>query len=235
MLSVRGLAAGYGRVEVLRGIDLHVDEGEIVCLVGANGAGKSTLLKAISGLVSPSAGSVSFLGRDITGLRPERVVRLGLSQVPEGRHIFAGLTVEQNLLLGAYVNGGRRAELSRLHGVVFELFPILRQRFTQRAGSLSGGEQQMLAIGRALMSEPKLVLLDEPSLGLAPLLVKQIFEITQDLRARGIPILVVEQNVSAVLKIADRAYVLETGRIAGQGPASELLADDEVKRRYLGM
>ncbi|NTU60145.1 MAG: ABC transporter ATP-binding protein [Deltaproteobacteria bacterium] len=235
MLNVAGLHAGYGRVEVLRGIDLRVEEGEIVCLVGANGAGKSTLLKAVSGLVSPTAGSVSFLGQEITGWRPERIVRLGLSQVPEGRHIFAGLTVEQNLLLGAYVHGSRKAELERLHRVVFELFPILDERFQRRAGTLSGGEQQMLAIGRALMSEPKLVLLDEPSLGLAPLVVKQIFEIIQGLRARGIPILVVEQNVSAVLQIADRAYVLETGRIAGHGLASELLADDEVKRRYLGM
>lgn len=235
MLTVGGLHAGYGRVEVLRGIDLRVDEGEIVCLVGANGAGKSTLLQAISGLVKPTAGSVSFLDTEIAGWRPERIVRLGLSQVPEGRHIFAGLTVEQNLMLGAYVHGSRRSDLARLHRLVFELFPILEARFSRRAGTLSGGEQQMLAIGRALMSEPKLVLLDEPSLGLAPLLVKQIFEITQDLRARGIPILVVEQNVSAVLEIADRAYVLETGRIVGHGRASEVLADDEVRRRYLGM
>ena len=235
MLKMTDISAGYGRVSVLKGINLEVGEREVVCLVGANGAGKSTLLKTISSLVVPSAGSILFMGREITGKRPEEIVRAGIGHVPEGRQIFASLTVEQNLILGAYVHGSKKAHLEKLYSLVFDLFPILKKRFAGRAGSLSGGEQQMLAMARGLMSEPKLLLLDEPSLGLAPLVVSNILEIVKDLRNRGIPILLVEQNVTAALKIADRAYIIETGRIAGQGRAGDLLGDDEVRKRYLGM
>ena len=235
MLKMTDISAGYGRVSVLKGINLEVGEREVVCLVGANGAGKSTLLKTISSLVVPSAGSILFMGREITGKRPEEIVRAGIGHVPEGRQIFASLTVEQNLILGAYVHGSKKAHLEKLYSLVFDLFPILKKRFAGRAGSLSGGEQQMLAMARGLMSEPKLLLLDEPSLGLAPLVVNNILEIVKDLRNRGIPILLVEQNVTAALKIADRAYIIETGRIAGQGRAGDLLGDDEVRKRYLGM
>jgi branched-chain amino acid transport system ATP-binding protein len=235
MLTLTDVSAGYGRVTVLKEINLEVGEGEVICLVGANGAGKSTLLKTISNVVVPSAGSIMFMGRDITRNRPDEIVRAGISHVPEGRQIFASLTVEQNLLLGAYVHGSRKRDLERLHGMVLDLFPVLKQRFKGKAGSLSGGEQQMLAMGRGLMSEPKLLLLDEPSLGLAPLVVAQILEIVKDLRARGISILLVEQNVSAALKIADSAYIIETGRIVSKGNAASLLGDDEVRKRYLGM
>ena len=235
MLKMTGISAGYGRVSVLKEINLEVGEQEVVCLVGANGAGKSTLLKTISGLVVPTSGSILFMGREITRKRPEEIVRTGIGHVPEGRQIFASLTVEQNLILGAYVHGSRKAHLEKLYPLIFDLFPILKKRFTGRAGSLSGGEQQMLAMARGLMSEPKLLLLDEPSLGLAPLVVANILEIVKDLRNRGIPILLVEQNVTAALKIADRAYVIETGKIADHGRAEDLLGDDEVRKRYLGM
>jgi branched-chain amino acid transport system ATP-binding protein len=235
MLKMSDISAGYGRVSVLKGINLEVGEKEVVCLVGANGAGKSTLLKTISGLIIPSVGSILFMDREITGKRAEEIVRAGIGHVPEGRQIFASLTVEQNLILGAYVHGSKKAHLEKLYSLVFDLFPILKKRFSGRAGSLSGGEQQMLAMARGLMSEPKLLLLDEPSLGLAPLVVSNILEIVKDLRSRGIPILLVEQNVTAALKIADRAYIMETGRIAGQGRAADLLGDDEVRKRYLGM
>ncbi len=235
MLQVTGIHAGYGRVHVLKGISIEIGEGEVVCLLGANGAGKSTLLKVISGLIAPFKGSITFMGREITRMSPNQIVSTGISHVPEGRQIFASLTVQQNLLLGAYVHRHRKSELERLYNAAFELFPVLKKRFTGKAGSLSGGEQQMLAMARGLMSEPKLLLLDEPSLGLAPLVVRDILSIVKDLRSRGIPILLVEQNVSAALSIADRAYVMETGVIAGQGKAETLLADDGVRRRYLGM
>lgn len=237
MLHITGIHAGYGRVEVLKGIDIRIDEAEVVCLLGANGAGKSTLLKAISGLIIPVKGSITFMGREITRMSPNRIVTTGISHVPEGRQIFASLTVQQNLLLGAFVHRrkNRKSELDRLYDAAFELFPVLKKRFTGKAGSLSGGEQQMLAIARGLMSEPKLLLLDEPSLGLAPLVVRDILSIVKDLRRRGIPILLVEQNVSAALTIADRAYIMETGAIVGQGSAESLLADGEVRKRYLGM
>jgi branched-chain amino acid transport system ATP-binding protein len=235
MLGVHDLSAGYGRVEVLRGINLEINEREVVCLVGANGAGKSTLLKTISGLITPHTGTVTFLGENIAGAKANRIVRLGISHVPEGRQIFATLTVQQNLILGAYVRNMKKEKLEELQASLFDLFPILKQRLYSKAGTLSGGEQQMLAMARGLMSEPKLLLLDEPSLGLAPLMVNSILGIIQDVRARGIPILLVEQNVTAALKIADRAYVIETGRIVSQGAASEMLGDDEVRRRYLGL
>jgi branched-chain amino acid transport system ATP-binding protein len=235
MLTVSDIYAGYGRVEVLKGITMEAKEGEVVCLLGANGAGKSTLLKVISGLIRPGKGNISFLGQEISRRKPNDIVRSGISHVPEGRQIFATLTVEQNLLLGAYVHGSKRSDMEKLYSFVFDLFPILKQRFTGKAGSLSGGEQQMLAMARGLMSQPKLLLLDEPSLGLAPLLVNNIFAIIKDLRANGIPILLVEQNVTAALKIADRAYIMETGRIVSHGKAAEMLGDDEIRKRYLGM
>jgi branched-chain amino acid transport system ATP-binding protein len=235
MLKVKDLHAGYGRVEVLKGVTLEIDEGEVICLLGANGAGKSTFLKVISGLITPGKGSVSFMGQEITRKKPNEIVRAGISHIPEGRQIFSGLTVQQNLRLGAYVHGSKKADLDKLYPFVFDLFPILKQRFSGKAGSLSGGEQQMLAIARGLMSRPKLLLFDEPSLGLAPIVVNNIFGIIKDLRTSGIPILLVEQNVAAALKIADRAYIMETGKIANHGKASELLGDDEVRKRYLGM
>ena len=235
MLKVSDIHAGYGRIEVLKGVSLEAREGEVVCLLGANGAGKSTLLRVVSGLITPAKGSITFMGREITRKKPDDIVREGISHVPEGRQIFFGLTVQQNLLLGAYAHGSKRAELDELYKGVFKLFPILKERFTGKAGSLSGGEQQMLAIARGLMARPKLMLLDEPSLGLAPLLVQNIFNIVKDLRAAGIPVLLVEQNVAAALGIADRAYIMETGKIVSSGVAAELLGDDDVRRRYLGM
>ncbi len=234
MLVLNDIHAGYGRIPVIKGINLEIGEGEVLCLLGANGAGKSTLLKVISGLIPPTQGRIHFLGQEITRKRPQEIVKAGLVQVPEGRQLFADLTVRQNLLLGAYVHGSKRADLEELYPSVWRLFPILKDRFSGKAGSLSGGEQQMLAMARGLMARPKLLLLDEPSLGLAPLVVQHIFEVIQGLRARGIPILLVEQNVRAAFKIADRAYIMETGKIVRQGRASELREDDEIRRRYLG-
>jgi branched-chain amino acid transport system ATP-binding protein len=235
ILNVEHISAGYGRVQVLKEINLEVGSGEIVCLVGANGAGKTTLLKVISGIIPSIQGKLSFDGRDITNRKPDYIVRTGLSHVPEGRQIFADLTVRQNLILGAYVNKPKKEEMEKLFKFVFDLFPILKTRLTQKAGTMSGGEQQMLAIGRGLMSQPKLLLLDEPSLGLAPLVVETILNVIQNLRSAGIAILLIEQNVNAALQIADRAYVMETGRIVSQGSAKTLLGDDEVRKRYLGM
>jgi branched-chain amino acid transport system ATP-binding protein len=235
ILNVEHISAGYGRVQVLREINLEVDGGEIVCLVGANGAGKTTLLKVISGIIPSIQGKLSFKGQDITSRKPDYIVRTGLSHVPEGRQIFADLTVRQNLVLGAYVHKLKKEEMEKLFDFVFDLFPILKTRLTQKAGTMSGGEQQMLAIGRGLMSQPKLLLLDEPSLGLAPLVVEIILNVIQNLRSTGIAILLIEQNVNAALQIADRAYVMETGRIVSQGNAETLLADNEIRKRYLGM
>jgi branched-chain amino acid transport system ATP-binding protein len=235
MLTLQDIHAGYGRVRVLHGIDLAIGAGELVTLLGANGAGKSTLLKVISGLLNPSQGRILFLDQEMTRRRPNGIVQAGVVQVPEGRQIFADLTVQQNLILGAYAHGSKREHLEKMYPQVFELFPILKERFHGKAGSLSGGEQQMLAIARGLMARPKVLLLDEPSLGLAPLVVQNIFEILKGLRAEGIPILLVEQNVRAALKIADRGYVLDTGRIVNQGTARELLENDEVRKRYLGI
>ena len=235
MLRVDNLHAAYGDIGVLKGITLEIHKGEIVCLLGANGAGKSTLLKVISGILRPSQGNVLFQGQDITRSSPNEIVRMGLSHVPEGRQIFSRLTVMQNLLLGGYPRRNRKTQTRELFAFVFNLFPILSERLKQRAGTLSGGEQQMLAIGRALMSQPRLLLLDEPSLGLAPLIVKNIFSIVKNLQAGGIPILLVEQNVAAALTVADRAYIMEIGKIAAQGSTSSLLGDDEIRKRYLGI
>ena len=230
MLRVEGLSAGYGSVEVLWEVELEVGEDEIVALVGSNGAGKTTLLRAVSGLIPPSAGEVRFADEPISGLRPEQIVTRGVAHVPEGRHLFQGLTVRENLLAGGYaLRGG--AELER----AVELFPRLGERLGQLAGSLSGGEQQMCAIARGLMSRPKLLMIDELSLGLAPKLVDQIFEQLEAVAAEGTALLVVEQDVDAALRIAQRGYVLETGRIAGSGSSEELLEDPRVREAYLGV
>ncbi len=235
MLKAESVSASYGRVKVLKDITMSVESGEIVCLVGANGAGKSTLLKVISGIVPAVSGKFLFEGQDITNKKPDFIVKVGLSHVPEGRQIFADLTVRQNLILGSYVHNLSKQEMTRLFDSVFELFPILRSRLMQKAGTMSGGEQQMLAIGRGLMSQPKLLLLDEPSLGLAPLVVETILQVIQNLRSTGISILLVEQNVNAALQISDRAYVMETGAIVAEGKARDLMENDEIKKSYLGM
>ena len=231
-LEVRGLFAGYGRIEALHGIDLRVGQGELVALVGANGAGKTTLLRAVSGLIRTSAGSVTLFGREIGRDSADARVRAGLSQVLEGRQVFGPLSVQDNLLLGGYTRPDRRQE--RL-AEMYALFPVLEEKRLLAAGTLSGGQQQMLAIARALMSEPKVLLLDEPSMGLAPLLVKEIFGVIARLKARGTPILLVEQNAHAALSVADLGYVLETGAIALGGPAAQLLRDERVKAAYLGL
>jgi branched-chain amino acid transport system ATP-binding protein len=231
-LEVRGLFAGYGRIEALHGIDLRVGQGELVALVGANGAGKTTLLRAVSGLIKASAGSVTLFGREVGRDSADARVRAGLSQVLEGRQVFGPMSVQDNLLLGGYTRPeGRQRRLAEMYA----LFPVLEEKRLLAAGTLSGGQQQILAIARALMSEPKVLLLDEPSMGLAPLLVKEIFGVIARLKARGIPILLVEQNAHAALSVADVGYVLETGAIALGGPAAQLLRDERVKAAYLGL
>ncbi|HSM92628.1 MAG TPA: ABC transporter ATP-binding protein [Anaeromyxobacteraceae bacterium] len=236
MLRLRNVDAGYGALAVLRRVSLHVSPGEIVTIVGANGAGKTTLLKTIAGLVRARGGEIAFDGTPVADLRTERIVALGCSLVPEGRQVFAPMPVEENLLLGAHVQvrRGRRREVAEDLERVYGLFPILRTREHQLAGTLSGGEQQMLAIGRALMARPRLMMLDEPSMGLAPLVVKDIFSIIQRIRDEGTTVLLVEQNARSALRIATRGYVLETGRIVLQGTAEELLANRDVQRAYLG-
>ncbi len=236
MLRVRNLRAGYGSVEVLHGVSLHVGAGEIVTIVGANGAGKSTLLNAVAGIVRPNAGAVSFKGGEVTGLAAESVAARGCVLVPEGRQTFADLSVQDNLLLGAYLRfrrEGRRIVEREIEGIC-TLFPILAKRRDQLAGTLSGGEQQMLALGRALMGNPAMLMLDEPSMGLAPLVVRGIFEVIVELRTQGKTILLVEQNARAALSIADRGYVMETGRILLEGTAEELSGNRDVQRAYLG-
>jgi branched-chain amino acid transport system ATP-binding protein len=233
LLTLEGLRAGYGAVEVLRGVDLHIAPGELVALLGSNGAGKTTLNSVVSGLVPTWAGRVVFDDQDLTGAHYRRVVQAGLIQVPEGRKVFPNLSVLENLELGAFTRAReRRAEnLTR----VFDTFPRLRERKTQLAGTMSGGEQQMLAIGRGLMAEPKLLILDEPSLGLSPLLVEEMFTLIAQLRANGLAILLVEQNVGQSLEIADRAYVIENGHIRFSGTSAELLASDTLRQAYLGV
>lgn len=234
MLEVEGVHCAYGQAEVLHGISLEVRQGEIVSLIGANGAGKSSTLMCISRVNRLRSGRIRFMGQDITGLPPERVVALGLAQVPEGRKIFPRLTVRENLEMGAYIRrdtAGVQADMERS----YELFPILRERSAQLGGTLSGGEQQMLAIARALMSRPKLLMMDEPSMGIAPMLVARIFEtVRTQLRDRGVTILLVEQNANAALRMSDRGYVLETGRIVLTGTGQELLRDPRVRASYLG-
>ncbi|GAB4267048.1 MAG: ABC transporter ATP-binding protein [Deferrisomatales bacterium] len=233
MLRVDGVHTFYDHIHALKGVSLEIREGEIVCLIGSNGAGKSTTLMTISGVLPPRKGRVEFLGRDITGMAPERIVGLGLSQVPEGRRILPRLSVADNLEMGAYLRRdkeGIRRDLEQ----VFHYFPALAQRRRQQGGTLSGGEQQMLAIGRALMARPRLLLLDEPSLGLAPIVVEKIFEIIQEISRGGTTILLVEQNANLALSVSHRAYVMESGRISLSGPAAELARDEAVRAAYLG-
>ncbi len=237
MLTLTNLDVSYGRIQAVRRASLHVDAGEIVALIGANGAGKTTLLSAISGLHRPGGGAIVFDGQDITRAAPEKIVRLGLCHVPERRLVFKPLSVTDNLLLGSYTRRGRaqRAELDRDLESVYAMFPVLRDRARQPAGTLSGGEQQMLAIGRALMAGPRMLLLDEPGMGLAPTVCRDIFRrITQLRQERGLTVLLVEQNAKSALAVADRGYVLETGRVILQGQSQELLANKDVQRAYLG-
>lgn len=233
MLRVNNLTVSYGAIKALQGISFHVEEGEIVTLIGANGAGKSTTLNTICGLLLPSHGEILFRGENIVGHPADFIVKKGIVQVPEGRKIFAPLTVRENLEMGAYTRRNK-AEVQKAMETVFTRFPRLRERINQLGGTLSGGEQQMLAMGRGLMAEPKLLLLDEPSMGLAPILVEEIFDIIQEINRQGVSILLVEQNAAMALSIAHRAYVLETGRIVLEGPAREVLANPEVRHAYLG-
>ncbi|MEN6305604.1 MAG: ABC transporter ATP-binding protein [Armatimonadia bacterium] len=235
MLTLSGLNVHYGRLHVLKGVSLHVNEGEVVALLGANGAGKTTTLRAICGLLRPATGTIAFAGQKIAGVATDRLVRMGITQVPEGRQIFGPLSVHDNLLLGAYTrlrarDRGVEQDLQR----IYDLFPILNDFRARRGGSLSGGQQQMLAMGRALMARPRLLLLDEPCLGLAPLVARQIMETITRLREEGTTILVVEQNARAALKVADRGYVMETGKVVLEGSADELLRNRDVRRAYLG-
>jgi branched-chain amino acid transport system ATP-binding protein len=234
MLSVKDLKVNYGAINAIRGISFHVNRGEIVTLIGANGAGKTTTLHAISHLLKPQSGEISFCGQDITSMEAYKIIKLGLSQVPEGRRVFANLTVQQNLGLGAYIRTDGTAAINEDLEKIFERLPRLKERRKQLAGTLSGGEQQMLAIGRAMMCRPKMLLLDEPSMGLSPLLVQEIFRIIQDLNKDGTTILLVEQNAKMALEIADRAYVLETGTIPMSGDAKALANDPKVRAAYLG-
>ncbi len=233
LLEVHDLQAGYGAIQALRGLSFTVDYGQVVSLIGANGAGKSTTLNAISGMIKPTGGRVIFDGRDITGWRADRITALGLIQVPEGRQVIASMTVAENLQLGAHLRRDP-AEVAADLDAIFVRFPRLHERRAQKAGSLSGGEQQMLAVGRALMARPRLLMLDEPSMGLAPLLVNEVFRIIESIKAQNIPILLVEQNARKALNLADYAYALERGRIAQQGSADHLRRDQGIIAAYLG-
>lgn len=233
MLKVENLSVHYGVIQAVKDVSFDVNEGEVVSLIGANGAGKTSILRTISGLVRPSSGGINFLGNDIQKAATRKIVASGLSQVPEGRHVFPGLTVLENLEMGAFLSNNREENLARLKRV-FERFPRLEERKNQDAATLSGGEQQMLAMGRALMSQPKLLLLDEPSMGLAPIFIQEIFDIIQDIQKQGTTVLLIEQNAKKALSIADRGYVLETGKIVLSGTGKELLASDEVQKAYLG-
>lgn len=233
MLKVEDINVYYGAIHAIKGISLEVSEGEIVALIGSNGAGKSTTLRTISGLMKPKTGKIMYEGNDIAGIPAHKIVGMGLCQVPEGRHVFANMSVLENLEMGAYLRSDKEA-IEEDMKKVFDRFPRLLERKNQIAGTLSGGEQQMLAMGRALMSRPKLLLLDEPSMGLAPLLVKEIFNIIKDINATGTTVLLVEQNANMALSIADKAYVLETGRITLSGTAKELASSEEVRKAYLG-
>jgi branched-chain amino acid transport system ATP-binding protein len=233
ILQIEDLAVNYGAIQALQGISFHVEEGEIVTLIGANGAGKSTTLKTISGLLHPSRGSIDYRGASIVGTPADAIVKMGVVHVPEGRNIFAPLTVRENLEMGAYTRRDRE-EVARSMQRVFVSFPRLEERLGQLGGTLSGGEQQMLAMGRGLMAGPQLLLLDEPSMGLAPILVEEIFRIVTEINEQGVSILLVEQNAAMALSVADRAYVLETGRIVLEGPAQRVREDPEVQKAYLG-
>lgn len=233
MLKINEIDVFYGNIQALKGVSLNVNEGEIVTLIGANGAGKTTLLQTISGLIKPKKGTIEYMGKEIQGRPAQQIVRNGISHVPEGRRVFANMTVEENLDLGAFLRKDTK-EIKKDLEKVYELFPRLYERKKQQAGTLSGGEQQMLAIGRALMSKPKLLLLDEPSMGLAPLLVKTIFEIIEEINQNGTTILLVEQNAHMALSVAQRAYVIETGRVVVSGTSEELQQSAQIREAYLG-
>lgn len=234
MLSVKNINVYYGSIHAIKDISFHVNEGEIVTLIGANGAGKTTTMHAISGLLKLQSGEIDYCGQTISKMEAHKIIRLGLAQVPEGRRVFSGLTVQQNLQMGAYTRRDGKEAIQNDFDMVFDLLPRLKERRNQPAGTLSGGEQQMLAVGRALMGKPKMILMDEPSMGLSPLLVKEIFAIIREVNKQGITILLVEQNAKMALAISDRAYVLETGTITLSGDAQELLNDTRVKKAYLG-
>ena len=233
MLKVENLSVHYGMIQAVRDVSFEVNEGEVVSLIGANGAGKTTILRTLSGLVRPSAGKIQFLGKEIQKMPAQKIVAGGLSQVPEGRHVFPGLTVMENLEMGAFLKKNREENQDNLKKV-FSRFPRVEERKNQDAATLSGGEQQMLAMGRALMSTPKLLLLDEPSMGLAPIFIQEIFDIIQDIQKQGTTVLLIEQNANKALAISDRGYVLETGKIVLSGTGKELAASDEVRKAYLG-
>ena len=233
MLKVENLSVHYGMIQAVRDVSFEVNEGEVVSLIGANGAGKTTILRTLSGLVRPSSGRIEFLGQEIQKTPAQKIVASGLSQVPEGRHVFPGLTVLENLEMGAFLKKNREENQANLKKV-FSRFPRLEERKNQDAATLSGGEQQMLAMGRALMSTPKLLLLDEPSMGLAPIFIQEIFDIIQDIQKQGTTVLLIEQNANKALAIADRGYVLETGKIVLSGTGKKLAASDEVRKAYLG-
>lgn len=233
MLKVENLSVSYGAIEAVKDVSFEVNEGEVVTLIGANGAGKTSILRTISGLVRPSSGTISFLGNEIHKVPARKIVASGLSQVPEGRHVFPGLTVLENLEMGAFLNNNREENQKNMK-MVFDRFERLEERKNQDAATLSGGEQQMLAMGRALMSKPKLLLLDEPSMGLAPIFIQEIFDIIQDIQKQGTTVLLIEQNANKALSIANRGYVLETGKIVLSGTGKELLTSDEVRKAYLG-
>ena len=233
MLEVKNLSVHYRMIQAVRNVDFKVNEGEIVSLIGANGAGKSTILKTLSGLIHPSEGEIVYLGENIASTSAKKIVEKGLVQVPEGRHVFPGLTVKENLELGAFLRKDKE-EIQKDMEAVFERFPILKERKDQDAQTLSGGEQQMLAMGRALMSRPKLLLLDEPSMGLAPIFIREIFKIIQEIQKTGTTVLLIEQNAKMALSISNRAYVLETGSVVLSGTGQELLESDEIQKAYLG-
>ena len=233
MLEVKNLSVHYGMIQAVRNVNFKVNEGEIVSLIGANGAGKSTILKTLSGLIQPSEGEIVYLGENIASTSAKKIVEKGLVQVPEGRHVFPGLTVKENLELGAFLRKDKE-EIQKDMEAVFERFPILKERKDQDAQTLSGGEQQMLAMGRALMSRPKLLLLDEPSMGLAPIFIREIFKIIQEIQKTGTTVLLIEQNAKMALSISNRAYVLETGSVVLSGTGQELLESDEIQKAYLG-
>ena len=234
MLELKGIDAGYGAFQALFGVDLRVEAGEAVAVIGANGAGKSTLLRVISGLLPATSGTMSMEGTDLRRIAPHKIIDTGISHVPESRRLFGRLSVEDNLRMGAFPPAARKRMAERLD-YVYALFPRLKERRGQLAGTMSGGEQQMCAIGRALMSSPKLILLDEPSMGLAPVVVQQVFDLVRRIRSEGYTVLIVEQNVQQVLKVVDRAYLLEVGRIASTGSAASLLASDAIRKAYLGL
>lgn len=233
MLSVKDLEVHYGVIKAIKGVSFDVNEGEVIALIGANGAGKTTILHTISGLLKPTAGSVMFEGQDITKVPAHKIVSLGMAHVPEGRRVFSQLSVLQNLKMGAYTRNDK-AEMEETLQMIYKRFPRLEERKNQTAGTLSGGEQQMLAMGRALMSHPRIILMDEPSMGLSPIFVEEIFNIIRDISAEGTTVLLVEQNAKKALQIANRAYVLETGNIILSGDAKELMSDESVKKAYLG-